>query len=813
MACLCQRCAALSLHDLFFDHFNSFARFWPLASEVEQDEILVTQARVVARQREGFLEDRDINYEQEQIRLVDYLDSIGFESSKDPSAVKAFFEDQLFAPLDRNSFARSLGTISKLKHRAPDCELCSILLDDRLWRIVGVYGENEDAVAYSRVPTGVSQAIAGDYNCYIFPIWPTFKVMWYDYFTTPNELCILVVPSGDMKPPGSIDDCFFDRRRDLRTLCLLDHPNGFWLSLKPDVDWDKVQSWLPKRSSDTSSNRQVLATLGEPRSQSFMLIDIAKSSIIHVPSLENISYAALSYVWGAARTSEKWCADIQQFHDTNSGKLAVPLSAPGLPARIQDALWICQQLKIPYLWVDSLCIPQNQGVEKQDAIADMGYIYMGCHLCIVAAADGGVHDPLLGIRTTKRHQSRLYIDTLTLGICPPPLREAVHQSKWNSRGWTFQESILSARCLVVLEDQIFLQDGRSIKCEAVDIDIGNDYENPQQDYREEPLTSLSLYDAASEPSSAFSIYKDMVQTYTMRELSFQTDVGYAFQGLAQVLQKRYKLEMYQALPTTRFAQSLNWFCPNAKTWSSATQGTLRRLNGDGQPFAPSWTWLSRIGAVSYTTIPEDGTVQFEGCTSHLPKEAMDSAYELPATGFEGFFATTNAAHSQYSKKLVSPIPVLARLYHTDHVQLIDLSIIVSSQLKYSSEHRYLLDNGDSNSLTGHPYIMPFAYQNSARENVDTEPENVISAALIVEVFEYPFVAIQYWPQPLPTPTVSSVATQQAPIKRTLTPSELKSRVFLLRRVGVIPYGFFSLKTCLPAEYETSADHLSHVILG
>lgn len=161
-------------------------------------------------------------------------------------------------------------------------------------------------------------------------------------------------------------------------------------------------------------------------------------------------------------------------HDANAQKHPIPYSTPSLPARIQDALHVCQQLGISYPWVDSLCIAQNQGQEKQNAIAEVGHIYRGCYICSAAAADGGVHDALPGVRHVTRHQPRLQVENLTLGICPPPLRETVHQSKWNSRGWVFQESTLSFKTLVVLNDQAFLQTNRSIRCESVDVDIGKD---------------------------------------------------------------------------------------------------------------------------------------------------------------------------------------------------------------------------------------------------------------------------------------------------------------------------------------------------
>lgn len=181
-----------------------------------------------------------------------------------------------------------------------------------------------------------------DFLCYLHPIWPTSKVMWHDYFTTANELCVVVTPSGDRSPPDGADDRLFDRRRDLRTLYLIDHVKGIWRSLAPVVNWHTVKTWLDALPIGYSQNSQALSKLGKPKSQSLMLMDIGKSCIVHVHALENICYAALSYVWGAARTSEKWCQDIQQLHDANvrrSIRFLTPLLACLRESRI--ALHIC----------------------------------------------------------------------------------------------------------------------------------------------------------------------------------------------------------------------------------------------------------------------------------------------------------------------------------------------------------------------------------------------------------------------------------------------------------------------------------------
>lgn len=60
---------------------------------------------------------------------------------------------------------------------------------------------------------------------------------------------------------------------------------------------------------------------------------------------------------------------------------------------------------------------------------------------------------------------------------------------------------------------------------------------------------------------------------------------------------------------------------------------------------------------------------------------------------------------------------------------------------------------------------------------------------------------------------SAPVVQQAPLNRVLSPAELKSKVFLVRRVGVAPYGLLPLEMFLPAEYGPPEECRSHIIFG
>jgi hypothetical protein len=79
---------------------------------------------------------------------------------------------------------------------------------------------------------------------------------------------------------------------------------------------------------------------------------------------------------------------------------------PELPQTIKDAVLFCESIDIPYLWVYSLCIRQNDEEEKNSEIAHMHEIYSCAALTLVALNGSDSHAGLPGVRHGARKQSK-----------------------------------------------------------------------------------------------------------------------------------------------------------------------------------------------------------------------------------------------------------------------------------------------------------------------------------------------------------------------------------------------------------------------
>ncbi len=80
----------------------------------------------------------------------------------------------------------------------------------------------------------------------------------------------------------------------------------------------------------------------------------------------------------------------------------------------------------------------------------MDEIYQKAVVCIVAASGDHVDSGIAGISTGLRTlgQEPVSFGASIIGLTAPALTEALAYTSWNTRGWTFQELMLSKRCLI-----------------------------------------------------------------------------------------------------------------------------------------------------------------------------------------------------------------------------------------------------------------------------------------------------------------------------------------------------------------------------
>ncbi|KUJ08268.1 HET-domain-containing protein, partial [Mollisia scopiformis] len=211
--------------------------------------------------------------------------------------------------------------------------------------------------------------------------------------------------------------------------------------LRPCFDHELAKHWLDycsknhKSCQDDADEVEVLK-----------LIDCSLNSPAVVPAPRAAKYIALSYVWGSPK----------KLPDVQTADLSPDDSK--FSKTIRDAITATQQLGVQYLWVDKHCINQDDAQEKHNQISRMDRIYRGAVATIIAVAGNNADHGLPGVGDTFREQQPVAIcQDFTLMSTMTHPHSSITSSSWNSRAWTFQESVLSRRRLVFTENQIYFE--------------------------------------------------------------------------------------------------------------------------------------------------------------------------------------------------------------------------------------------------------------------------------------------------------------------------------------------------------------------
>lgn len=284
----------------------------------------------------------------------------------------------------------------------------------------------------------------------------------------------------------------------------------------------------------------------------FRLIDTLRRCIVE--DVATHAYVALSYVWGHTLQLQLTGATHHQL--LVDGALDVDGMRPS--QTILEAIALCRAIGQRYLWVDSLCIKQDNARDKRIQITRMRKIYREAIFTIIAAC-GSDADASLEIRDASDDGSSHAKDIYSNSI-------------WAERGWTYQEDVLSHRQIV------FSPKGLYFKCQD---QLSRIFRDSVVDISRIHSGKISFLRALTLPDCQLEAYCQAVGEYTSRKLTYQSDLLNAFQGIIQSFGSRldgHPNFFHYGLPTSSFDQM---FC-----WDTDSHYPHRRRSD-----WPSWSWL------------------------------------------------------------------------------------------------------------------------------------------------------------------------------------------------------------------------------
>jgi heterokaryon incompatibility protein (HET) len=338
--------------------------------------------------------------------------------------------------------------------------------------------------------------------------------------------------------------------------------------------------------------------------EEILLIDVRRLCLFR--GLTSYRYLALSYVWGETKGFHTTKQTIESLLKPN----ALVKCWHDIPTVIRDAIDLADQLEEQYLWVDALCIVQDDADSKHQQLLLMAEIYNSATATLVSCSGSDANNKLVdsvAIRGKFRAQETATYgnDTLVDYNTPKALRPfnqkkfigKVEETVWSTRGWTYQERRLSRRRIYILKNEIMFH------CRA-------DLFSPFGD-TEVPISSLSSlqyrrsHDNLAEipddlgPANwhlGFNFWAEIVQEYTQKHLKHQSDILNACMGILCAFEGYTTWPNIYGMPQPLIDIVLHWAPKTIVTRTPCSKNSKENF--------PSWSWLAWKGPVHFDLIKE-----------------------------------------------------------------------------------------------------------------------------------------------------------------------------------------------------------------
>ncbi|KAL9610725.1 MAG: hypothetical protein Q9167_004588 [Letrouitia subvulpina] len=400
-------------------------------------------------------------------------------------------------------------------------------------------------------------------------------------------------------------------------------------------------------------------------------------------------YLALSYVWGGQQGLQ--LKKDNRAHLFKTGSLG---KNSGIPSVIRDAMNLVKSLeplhfeqtlvnvegfgeprrRHLYLWVDQLCITQDDDAEKNIQIQQMGHIYsealatimamdaqhcneslfrsppwekdsdiltsisqLDSEPCSTCDQQGPIKDSSTDEKTSPATYARAEqviknIGGLRLIAALPHLDQALRDCRWMTRAWTLQEREVSRSAIYFSRHQVYFHCHREMKQEDIFTEAFEQYRNIRGialypysnfEYPQELYPQQGPFVSGGSWPESWEAYSMTVENYMAREMTYPTDIFAAFQGIAEQLHGLTRWDLRNCFPTDVLDYSLLWR-PNGKIRRRIMSATKSPGNKNPQP--PSYTWAAWIGLLTYQPYNpylKSLVKRFErlanGRTTHVPR--------------------------------------------------------------------------------------------------------------------------------------------------------------------------------------------------
>lgn len=315
----------------------------------------------------------------------------------------------------------------------------------------------------------------------------------------------------------------------------------------------------------------------------------------------NDKYLALSYCWGQPDRHPP------KLLSSNINELYAGIAVSSLPLTFRDAVEVVKELQLSHIWIDSLCIIQDDENDKLNEIGRMGEIFANSHLTIAGSDGKDSSSGLFHARITMSNVQLRWNDSATGKSHWVHLRakrfeypftnevERLTSGYLKKRAWSFQERILSPRVVHFTKTQL------EWKCNCRSTFEYN--EQPDFDDISEPTLNVPIrvgekaklarvLRSGASKHHIYDIWYRLLEQYSVLNMSFDGDKINAIKGIAEAMTEKLDDSLRFGIWENDVRQGLLWSL-------RPTDGTVRTTNLP----VPSWSWAKTHGRLGCINLP------------------------------------------------------------------------------------------------------------------------------------------------------------------------------------------------------------------
>ncbi|OWY46862.1 HET-like protein [Alternaria alternata] len=349
----------------------------------------------------------------------------------------------------------------------------------------------------------------------------------------------------------------------------------------------------------------------------------ASVKLLHVQG-KDAQYACLSHRWSKPAVLETRRSNLAS-HENG-------IEWGTIPKTFKDAILVVLDLGLRYIWIDSLCIIQDDLDDKWQELAKMSSIYANSHITIAATlADGGgkgCYSEVSPYHQDHRVSAKLP-DATTITADLYVRKKIAHIGEQGAvtpllnRGWVCQERLLPPRVLHFCEKELVWECQESSSCQCSSFDppmrlkekysqifrgrafIDNSYLTSHARFRgflrsirergsQSRISSEQLVTSPDDNIQVILMWRHIISEYSGMDLTEPSDRLPAISGVAtqfgELLNSGYLAGLWQ----TALPDDLLW----------RTDHMLESEQHRLQTKTPSWSWASTEWKIKYYKIKE-----------------------------------------------------------------------------------------------------------------------------------------------------------------------------------------------------------------